>query len=114
MRRQPRSPLLPVLLGLMLFAGAFGAAGGHAADRIEIRAARYRPARSELRIEGVAAEGSGEVLIRDADSKALLGCAAVRSDGVWMLKLRKPRHVPARLSAECDGAVAVSEVATQR
>lgn len=97
---------IALFTGLLVFDGA----GALAAGGLEISAARWRPARAELRIEGHAAKAGDEVLVRDADTHALLGCAAVRADGVWMLKLRNPKRVPARMSAECDGGAASRRV----
>lgn len=100
------------LLFIALFTGllVFDGVGALAAGGLEIRTARWRPARAELRIEGRAATAGDEVLVRDADTHALLGCAAVRADGVWVLRLRNPKRIPARMSAECDSGAASRSV----
>jgi hypothetical protein len=73
-----------------------------AADRFQIQSAQWRVARSELKIEGWAAKPGNAVLVRDAETRALLGCAAVRADGKWVLKIRNPKKIPAKVGAECD------------
>ncbi len=94
------------VLGFAMIAAAATAA---AAADVAITGAAWKPESSVLRIEGTAARPDSVVLVRDADTRALLGSAAVRADGKWMLKIRNPSAVPARTLAqvgsecvECD------------
>ncbi|MEW6488103.1 MAG: hypothetical protein AB1578_09330 [Thermodesulfobacteriota bacterium] len=85
------------------------AASAWASGAIVVTAAQWRPENSVLRIEGTCTKPDAVILVRDAESRALLGSAAVRADGKWMLKLRDPGAVPSRarvelgsLGVECD------------
>lgn len=71
-----------------------------AAEAVAITAAEWRPERSILQIEGTAVKPDEVVLVRDAATRALLGSAAVRADGKWVLRIRDPSAVPARARAE--------------
>lgn len=88
---------------------SLAAASAWASGAVVVTAAQWRPESSVLRIEGTCTKPDAVVLVRDAESRALLGSAAVRSDGKWMLKLRDPAAVPSRarvelgsLGVECD------------
>ncbi|MBI5014306.1 MAG: hypothetical protein HZB55_02295 [Deltaproteobacteria bacterium] len=83
-----------------------------APEKLAITSAVYKAERSELRIEGRCKHVDSIVLVRDATTKKLIGSAAVRADGVWMLKIRDPNFVPTRTRAECDGARAECAVET--
>ena len=102
---------LGAALLILATSGLPAAAGG----AVAVTAANWKPESSVLRIEGTSTKPNAVILLRNADTRALLGSAAVRADGKWLLKLRDPSAVPARLSAaigsqcvECDviGAVA--------
>ncbi len=71
-----------------------------AGEPFAITSADWQPDKATLRIEGTAGKPDDVVLVRDAKTKALLGSAAVRADGKWLLKLRSPAAVPARTMAE--------------
>ena len=77
-----------------------------AAPKVQVSSAVWKADRNELRIEGSAVEPDEVVLVRDADTKAFVGSAAVRGDGKWMLKVRNPKSVPAKLRVECLGTTA--------
>jgi hypothetical protein len=105
--------LLSGVAALLLLATSVlpAAAGG----TVAVTSADWKPERAVLRIEGTSTKPDAVILVKDADSRALLGSAAVRADGKWLLKIRKPDAVPARLMAvlgsqyvECDviGSVA--------
>jgi len=95
------------LVGLSLAAGM--AQGAFAAD-LAITDAQWKPEKSVLRIEGTSVRPDEVVLVRDADTRALLGSAAVRADGKWVLKIRKPSAVPARMTAELGSQCATCDV----
>lgn len=95
------------VLALWSVAGAAGAS-----ERLAITSAVYKAEKSELRIEGRSKYVDSVVLVRDAATKKLIGSAAVRGDGVWMLKIRDPNYVPKKTRAECDGAGAECAVQT--
>jgi murein endopeptidase len=77
----------------------------------QISTVSWKAEKRELKVEGFAKKPDSLVMVRDADTKALLGCAAVRADGKWMLKLRNPKNVPARMRVECDEGVKECDVA---
>jgi len=81
---------LAVALALPAWAGA----------PFAITSADWQPDKSTLRVEGTAGKPDDVVLVRDAKTRALLGSAAVRADGKWVLKLRSPTAVPVRTLAE--------------
>ena len=88
------------IVGILVSAGA-----ALADDGLVIDSAEWRAERKILLIEGTAATPDSTVLVRDVKTRALLGAAAVRADGKWLLKIRRPKTVPERMSAECDGDV---------
>lgn len=86
------------LIGMVL---CLGASSVFASERLAITGAIWKPDRSELRIEGYSERVDDVVLLRDAETKKLLGSAAVRGDGKWMLKVLHPTSVPTRLAVTC-------------
>ena len=105
------------MVGALLFLGSVLATAGTvteapaAGETLEVTAAEWRSDRSQLRLEGVARNPDSVVMVRDADTMALLGSAAVRADGKWMLKIRNPKTVPCRARAEADGKIFECDVA---
>ena len=87
---------LGAALLILATSGLPAAAGG----AVAFTAADWKPERAMLRIEGTSTKPDAVVLVRNADTRALLGSAAVRADGKWLLKIRDPSAVPARLIAE--------------
>jgi hypothetical protein len=93
---------LTVLLSVGGMIGWLGGTSAFAAgERLEIALATWTWQKSELRIEGFSSRVDEVVLLRDADTRSLLGSAAVRGDGKWLLRIRNPRAVPSRLQATC-------------
>jgi hypothetical protein len=93
------------LTALLSVGGMLGWLGGPSAfaagERLEIAHATWARQKSELRIEGFSSRIDEVVLLRDADTRSLLGSAAVRRDGKWLLRIRNPKAVPSRLQAAC-------------
>jgi ribosomal protein L15E len=79
---------------------AWAAGSAWASGAVVVTAAQWRPESSVLRIEGTSTKPDAVILVRDAHTRALLGSAAVRADGKWMLKIRDPAAVPARARVE--------------
>ena len=91
-------------LRTMAFALAVGATflfcGAATASEFAVTEAIWKPENLLLRLEGTARQPGSVVLVRDASTLALLGSAAVRADGKWMLKIRSPANVPSRARVE--------------
>lgn len=87
-------------LGAALLILATSGLPAAAGETVAVTAANWKLESSMLRIEGTSTRPDAVILVRNADTGALLGSAAVRADGKWLLKLRDPAVVPARLSAE--------------
>jgi murein endopeptidase len=101
-------------LGVSIFADVTGAEEQYqlsVVKQFQVSAVSWKAEKAELKVEGFAKKPDSLVMVRDADTKALLGCAAVRADGKWMLKLRNPKTVPARMRVECDEGVRECDVA---
>jgi hypothetical protein len=99
-RRLGRAARAATCAAAVVWAAAAFAVPAWAAEPVAITAAEWRPDRSILQIEGTATKPDEVVLVRDAGTRALLGSAAVRADGKWMLKIRDPSAVPTRARAE--------------
>lgn len=87
-------------------AGLLAAGAAHAArpsEKLAITAATWKAEKAELKVEGVSRHVDDVVLVRDAATRKLLGSAAVRRDGKWVLKIRDPESVPAKMRAELGG-----------
>jgi hypothetical protein len=89
--------------GVVLVSLSLTPAAG-ASEKLAITSAVWKAEKAELRIEGLSKHVDAVVLVRDADSRKLIGSAAVRADGKWMLKIRNPNFVPSRTRADCEGA----------
>ncbi len=88
-------PAILALLGCLSVSPAFS--GG----KLLVTQATWKAERSELLIEGTSDKVDDVVLLRDAATKAFVGSAAVRRDGKWLLKVKHPNSVPARLTVVC-------------
>jgi len=88
----------------IVFALAVGAAlffgRGATAAEFAVTEANWKPENLVLLVEGTARQRDSVILVRNAVTNALLGSAAVRADGKWMLKIRSPTSVPPRVRAE--------------
>jgi hypothetical protein len=92
-----------VALGAVLVSWSWSPAA-RASEKLAITSAVWKAEKAELRIEGRSQHVDAVVLVRDANTKKLIGSAAVRADGKWMLKIRDPNFVPNRTRADCEGA----------
>ena len=73
---------------------------GATAAEFALTEANWKPDNLVFYVEGKARQPDSVVLVRDAYTRALLGSAAVRADGKWVLKIRNPKSVPPRILAE--------------
>lgn len=80
------------------------ATGEALADRLDIQKAELRSGGKVLVVEGTADQPGEVVLVKDAESRQLLGGAVVRNDGKWLLKIRNPGCRPAEALAVCGSA----------
>jgi hypothetical protein len=93
--RTIRRVLFPLVVGAALFL-----CRGAGATEFAVTGANWKPETLMLLVEGMAGHPGSVVLVRDADTHTLLGSAAVRGDGKWVLKIRNPANVPLRAEVE--------------
>jgi hypothetical protein len=106
-----RALLRPALIVALAFVAVSLSAGvTRAGEQFEISVVSWKAEKLELKVAGFAEKPDSLVMVRDADTQALLGCAAVRADGKWMLKLRNPKKVPTRMRFESDEGVQERDV----
>ena len=101
--KRDRGRTLDTIRGIVIAMGV-GAAlffcQGATAAEFAMTDANWKPENLLFQVEGTARQPGSVVLVRDAATQALLGSAAVRADGKWMLKIRSPTSVPPRVRAE--------------
>ena len=105
-----RKGVLKRVAGVAALVLVSGVVAASSSEKLSIVSATWKAQECELRVEGVSLYVGGAVFVRDEATKKLLGSAAVRADGKWVLKVRQPAVVPSRMRAEVGGAFAKSEV----